>query len=77
MFIYINKEIQQDICCNQRQRLNPNMSCEILFKQLYKLNFTFAKHNRKSGLIERQEIVIWRRNYHQQAKDSGYSDVTY
>ncbi|KAJ8932549.1 hypothetical protein NQ318_000701 [Aromia moschata] len=41
----------------------PQMSRETFRKLLLKLDFRFVKHNRKSALIEKPEIVTWRRSY--------------
>lgn len=41
----------------------PAMSKETLRKTLHEMNFTYGKVDRESTLIERDEIIKWRRNY--------------
>lgn len=43
--------------------LVPKMGKETLRKILHEMKFTYGKVDRKSILIERQEIIAWRRNY--------------
>lgn len=41
----------------------PNISREVLIRTLRQMNIRYLKRNRKSMLIERDEIVLWRRRY--------------
>ncbi|CAH1970186.1 unnamed protein product [Acanthoscelides obtectus] len=41
----------------------PQMSVEVMRKSLHEINFRYETRNRKSVLIERPEIVAWRRKY--------------
>lgn len=41
----------------------PKISRDVLLRTLRQMNFRFLKRNRKSLLVEKNEIVVWRRNY--------------
>lgn len=41
----------------------PKISQRVLKRTIRELNFRYMKRNRKSFLIEKEEIVLWRRNY--------------
>ncbi|XP_074028603.1 uncharacterized protein isoform X1 [Leptinotarsa decemlineata] len=41
----------------------PKISRRVLLRTLKQMNIKFIKRGRKSALIEREEIVLWRRNY--------------
>ncbi|XP_072392227.1 uncharacterized protein [Diabrotica undecimpunctata] len=47
----------------------PQMSAETLRKVLHKLNFRYMKRSRKSILIDKEEIVAWRRIYLRSIRD--------
>lgn len=47
----------------------PNLSRTSLSRILHKLQFVYEKRNRKSMLIDREEIVRWRRSYLRKIKD--------
>lgn len=63
---YLRKEIPTIdkilLAVNEDKHL-PQMSRRTLWKLLRNLKFTWEKINRRSVLIEKQEIIIWRRNY--------------
>lgn len=41
----------------------PHVTIKVIRRTLHEMNFRFAKRNRKSALIEKSEIVTWRRKY--------------
>lgn len=41
----------------------PNLSRSTTYKILKHLNFKYATRNRKSCLIDRQDIILWRKKY--------------
>lgn len=41
----------------------PSLSRGVLLRTMREMNFRFLKRNRKSALIEKSEIVLWRRRY--------------
>lgn len=47
----------------------PDLSRTSLSRILHKLQFVYEKRNRKSMLIDREEIVRWRRSYLRKIKD--------
>lgn len=47
----------------------PNFKRTTLFKIIRKLNFKFEKRSRKSILLDRPDLMIWRRNYLLKIKD--------
>ncbi|MGH9708357.1 MAG: hypothetical protein ACRD5R_16520 [Candidatus Acidiferrales bacterium] len=48
----------------------PQISRKKLWETLHELNFSWERHNRKSILIDKEEIVCWRRNYLRTIKKS-------
>jgi transposase len=63
---YFNKEIPtlDKVLANIRSDENvPEMGRDKLWRILREMNFRWEKQSRKSLLIERTEIVCWRRNY--------------
>lgn len=56
------------------QRINdddslPQISSRVLKRTLHEMNFRFMKRSRKSALIEKEEIVLWRRKYISQLRE--------
>lgn len=47
----------------------PKVSLRILKRTLREMNFRFLKRNRKSLLIEKNEITLWRRKYLEKIRD--------
>lgn len=41
----------------------PQLSDKVLRRTMHDMNFRFLKRNRKSMLVEKDEIVVWRREY--------------
>ncbi|XP_068912366.1 uncharacterized protein [Tenebrio molitor] len=52
----------------QKNEEIPNISRFKLYNVLHKLKFKHGKRNRKSLLIERQDIITWRRRYLREIK---------
>jgi hypothetical protein len=48
--------------------MSPTISRKTLWKTLNEMNFSWEKANRKSLLIEKDEIICWRRQYLKQIK---------
>jgi transposase len=62
----------------------PKLTRSVLWKSLKELNFCFKKRNRKSILIDREDIILWRRNYlrsikqyRQEGKKNYYLDESW
>lgn len=47
----------------------PKISFGVLKRTLRDLNFRYLKRNRKSFLIEKDEIVLWRRKFLKEIRD--------
>lgn len=61
---YFNKEIPTlDRVLGVVKEDFPAMKRDKLWKVLREMNFRWEKHSRKSHLLEKDEIVCWRRNY--------------
>lgn len=68
---YFNKEIptlEKIILALREDESAPQLSKTQLHKVLHELNFCWEKFNRKSILIDKQEIVCWRRKYLREMK---------
>lgn len=52
----ISQELEND------DRL-PRISRRVLIRTLREMNFRYSKRNRKSMLVEKNEIILWRRKY--------------
>lgn len=69
---YFNKEIPTIDkilgALKQDQNMSPTISRKKLWKTLKQMNFSWEKQNRKSLLIEKDEIICWRRHYLRQIK---------
>ena len=63
---YFNREIPTlDKILNavKEDETLPNVGRKKLWRILHQLNFSWEKHNRKSMLLDRQDIIFWRRQY--------------
>ena len=47
----------------KEDKILPNVGIKKLWQILLQLNFSWEKHNRKSILLDRQDIIFWRRQY--------------
>lgn len=69
---YFNKEIPtlDKIlgALKEDQNLGPTISRKKLWETLKEMNFRWEKQNRKSLLIEKDEIICWRRTYLREVK---------
>ncbi|XP_050500824.1 uncharacterized protein LOC126880805 [Diabrotica virgifera virgifera] len=62
------KDIQREVNADADDTLNK-ISMRVLRRTLHEMDFRYVKRSRKSLLIERHELVIWRRKYLQKIRD--------